>query len=410
MLGLSHSCRLEWRTMNRRTRYQQGSVQREKRRSGPDVWIFRWREIGPEGKGKQRKAIVGTVTTLLTEASALKAAQALRIDANQQTPHAESGPRTIDELVAHYRLKELAGENQGRKAFSTRAAYECYLKIWILPRWGSYRLDQVKPVAVEEWLGGIKRARATKAKIRNLMSALFHHAMRYEWVDRNPIKLVRQSAKRMTVPDVLELAELQLLLSKLDIRERTLALLDAATGLRASELLALRWRDVNFEDLELRVTRSIWHQVVGDCKTEASAKPVPMDEYMAEDLQRWRRQSPYPMLDDWVFASPSMRGKQPYWPDNLMKRYIKPIARQAGIQKNIGWHTFRHSFGTLLKANGEDVKTVQELLRHANSRITLDVYTQAVNSNKRAAQSKVVRMMVPDVGTIDSRKQALFAR
>ena len=69
-----------------------------------------------------------------------------------------------------------------------------------------------------------------------------------------------------------------------------------------------------------------------------------------------------------------------------------------GINKNIGWHTFRHSFGTLLKANGEDVKTVQELLRHANSRITLDVYTQAVNSNKRAAQSKVVRMMVPGVG------------
>ena len=64
----------------------------------------------------------------------------------------------------------------------------------------------------------------------------------------------------------------------------------------------------------------------------------------------------------------------------------------------IGWHTFRHSFGTLLKANGEDVKTVQDLLRHANSRITLDVYTKAVNSNKRAAQSKVVRMMVSNVG------------
>ena len=93
-----------------------------------------------------------------------------------------------------------------------------------------------------------------------------------------------------------------------------------------------------------------------------------------------------------------MKGKQPYWPDNLMKRYIKPVAREAGINKNIGWHTFRHSFGTLLKANGEDVKTVQELLRHANSRITLDVYTQAVTSNKRAAQSKVVRMMVSNVG------------
>ena len=121
---------------------------------------------------------------------------------------------------------------------------------------------------------------------------------------------------------------------------------------------------------------------------------------MAEDLLQWRKRSPYPMQDDWVFASPTMKGEQPYWPDNLMKRYIKPAAKKAGIDKNIGWHTF----GTLLKANGEDVKTVQELLRHANSRITLDVYTQAVGSNKRAAQSKVVRMMVPGVGQTEGDK------
>ena len=106
------------------------------------------------------------------------------------------------------------------------------------------------------------------------------------------------------------------------------------------------------------------------------------------------------MSADWVFASPPMGGKQPYWPDKFMKRYIKPVAGKAGITKKIGWHTFRHSFGTLLKANGEYIKTVQELLRPANSRITLDVYTQAVTSNKRAAQSKVVRMMVSDVGTV----------
>jgi site-specific recombinase XerD len=81
-----------------------------------------------------------------------------------------------------------------------------------------------------------------------------------------------------------------------------------------------------------------------------------------------------------------------------MKRHIQPVAKAIGIHKEIGSHAFRHSFGTLLKANGEDVKTVQELLRHAKSRITLDVYTLAVNSNKRAAQSKVVRMMVSDHG------------
>ena len=395
--------------MFRRTRYQHGSVQREKRRCGPDVWIFRWREIGSDGKRKQRKAIIGRVTDLTTEASALKAAHALRINANQQTPQAEGGPSTIAELVAHYRLKELTGESHSRKAFSTRSVYKCYLENWILPRWGGHRLDQIKPVAVEEWLDGIRRARGTRAKIRNLMSALFHHAMRYEWVDRNPIKLVRQSAKRERIPDVLELEELQLLFGKLELRERTLVLLDAATGLRASELLALRWEDVDFKALELSVTRSIWHQIVGNCKTEASVKPVPLDSYMAEDLLRWRRISPYPMPRDWVFASPTKRGKQPYWPDNLMKRYIRPAARKAGIHKRIGWHTFRHTFGTLLKANGEDVKTVQELLRHTNSRITLEVYTQAVTSLKRAAQSKVVRMMFPNMGTTRMGEQAKSA-
>ena len=378
--------------------------------SGSDVWIYRWYETGTDGTSKYRKAIVGTVATLANETSALKAAQALRIDANQQAPHAESGPRSVAELIAHYRLKELAGESKGRKAFSTRAAYECYLNRWILPRWGDLRIDQVKSVAVEEWLDSIKRAKGTRAKIRNIMSAIFHHAMRYEWVDRNPIKLVRQSAKREKVPEVLELFELQLLLSKLFVRERTLALLDAATGLRVSELLALRWSDVDFENLELNVTRSIWHQVVGNCKTEASAKPVPMDGYMAEDLLRWRRQSDYASDDDFVFASETMKGKQPYWPDNLMKRHIRPVARANGINKNIGWHTFRHSFGTLLKANGEDVKTVQELLRHANSRITLDVYTQALSTNKRAAQSKVVKMMVPNLGEMKEEKHSQNGR
>jgi len=131
--------------MNRRTRYQQGSVQREKRRSGPDIWVFRWWQSSADGKSKRRKAIVGSVLALPTEAAALKAAHALRIDANQETTQAEGGPSTIAELVAHYRLKELAGEDQGRKAFSTRAAYECYLTGWILPRWGDHRLEQVNP-------------------------------------------------------------------------------------------------------------------------------------------------------------------------------------------------------------------------------------------------------------------------
>jgi len=107
-----------------------------------------------------------------------------------------------------------------------------------------------------------------------------------------------------------------------------------------------------------------------------------------------------------------MRGST-YWQDNLMKRRIRPVAKANGINKNIGWHTFRHSFGTLLKANGEDVKAVEELLRHANSTITLDVLhavcelEQASRTEQGCKDGDFHRgHKVAGVGTSDSTKQA----
>ena len=89
------------------------------------------------------------------------------------------------------------------------------------------------------------------------------------------------------------------------------------------------------------------------------------------------------------------RGKQPVWLSTVMRDYIQPMARKLGIQKKMSWHTFRHTFSSILKGNGEDVKVVQELLRHSTSRMTLDTYTQALGPDKRAAQSKVVGMIRP---------------
>ena len=83
----------------------------------------------------------------------------------------------------------------------------------------------------------------------------------------------------------------------------------------------------------------------------------------------------------------------------ILQRGIRPAALAAGITKRIGWHTFRHTFSTLLKASGVDVKVMQELLRHANSRITLDIYTQAMSPEKREAQARVVEMFLPGAGS-----------
>ncbi len=86
--------------------------------------------------------------------------------------------------------------------------------------------------------------------------------------------------------------------------------------------------------------------------------------------------------EDWVFPSNSSRagrkrGRQPMWLETVMRYHIKPLVKELGIHTSVSWHTFRRTYATVLKATGEDVKVVQELLRHGSSRVTLDVYAQA---------------------------------
>jgi len=81
----------------------------------------------------------------------------------------------------------------------------------------------------------------------------------------------------------------------------------------------------------------------------------------------------------------------PYWPNAGMEDHVRPAARRAGIGKRLGWHTLRHTFGTLIKSQGTDVATTQALMRHANASITLDRYVQAVTPAKREAQSRIVQ-------------------
>jgi integrase len=367
-----------------RRKYQSGCLYREKRRTGPAVWVFRYRD----GQSN-RKEQVGTVEDFPSKSAAMKACEPLRANVNKET----RTPRTVAELVTHYTEKELPKDSS--KAYSTRKAYQSYFKNWIAPVWGSYRLSAVKTVAVEDWLRTLSLAPGTKAKMRNILSALFTHAMRHEWADRNPIKLVRQSAKRQSAPDVLIADELRALLSELDGPYYAMVFMAAVTGLRVSELLALKWADVDFAAQEVHLCRAIVCQHVGELKTETSEKPVPLDTALADTLLDWRGHCPYNQDTDYVFASAKKDGKQPLWPSSAMSRHIRPAALRAGIVKRVRWHVFRHSFATLLKGNGEDVKTVQESLRHADSKVTLDTYTQGLMPVKRAAQRKVSEAIVP---------------
>ena len=371
--------------IHKRNRYQQGSLTTEKRSNGPDVWVYRWREAGNVGCTVQRKRIIGTKKHYPTESAAWKALEALRLDINAES--VSSSPLTVRELAEHYIEKEL-GEACG-KTTKTCETYAQHLNDYIVPRWGSERVGDIKAFRVEEWLKSLAKADSTRAKTKAVFSVLFQHAMRYDWAGRNPIKEVRQSAKRLREPDILTPGETSALLAALPSYARTMAVVAAVTGLRRGELIGLKWEDVDFEKGMITVRRSLVDQVQGEPKTEASKRPIPLESALAFALDTWKKQTSYVESTDWIFASPFSVGRTPYWPGTVLEKVIQPAARQVGIVKTVGWHTFRRTIATWLVANGESIKTAQELMRHASPTMTLGTYAQAISGDKRIAQGRI---------------------
>jgi integrase len=220
---------------------------------------------------------------------------------------------TFEQLVEHYRLIELDLEKESeRKALQTKQTYAVYLKARIVPRWGTYRLREIKAVAVERWLGSIDDlANGAKAKIKGIMSEVFQLAIRYGWLNdgENPIFALRQSTKRKRVTEPLEVTEFRALMLKLPQKMRVIGIVAATTGLRISEVLGLKWMDIDWKTLQMDVTRSVVDGIVGKCKTETSRRPVPIDEFTTAELLAWKRETCYSEPEDWVFAQRTSSGQ-----------------------------------------------------------------------------------------------------
>jgi integrase len=379
----------------KRSRYQFGALYQEPRKHGPDVWVYRWRELDAQGKRSLRKQIVGTVQEFRSRGAAQQAVEALRIRVNKAMEGDDFAPSTIHALVEHYRLKEMPMDTHEGKTRGTKLVYNSVLNHHIVPHWGGYSLRRVTSVKVEEWLKSLASAPGTKAKIRNVMSMIFRHAIRWGWLGQheNPIVMVRVSSRRKRVPVPLTGEEFRALFAELPERERLLGMICATTGMRIGEVLGLKWEDINFAQKIANVLRSFVDGSVGRCKTEVSRQPVPLDEIVIGRLQAWRAVSLYTSAEDWIFASYQTFGKMPMWPDSLRRKILQPAARKVGIAVQVGWHTFRHTYSSLLADNGNDVKVVQELMRHAKLSTTMEVYTHARMEKKRVAQRRAVDVL-----------------
>ena len=221
--------------------------------------------------------------------------------------------------------------------------------------------------------------------------------MRWELVpyQTNPTGLVRVKdvSKRVRQPTTLTVQQFRQTLESLPEPYRTMCAVAGCVGLRVSEVLGLQWSDFDWDKHQLQIRRSWVCGRLDQPKTENSRRPIPVDLALEKVLREHRdRQLQSFQSSEWVF--PSKRTGRPWHAWTAQRRWLVRAGKKVGIE-NLGWHAFRHTYSTLLNQYGTDVKVQQELLRHADIRTTMNIYTTAVPERLRKANRRVVRLLLP---------------
>ena len=417
--GLGCQCRLnKGGTLFRRTRYQQGSLRLEERKRGSAVWVYRWWENDITGKSIRRKVQLGSLERYPNESAACAAADALRLTINNQSKRKNLQKTTVNILWEHYCREEMP-----LKEISTQDAYLVYGKNWILPRWGKppfggHQDHRGRTLATSSRSYGRDQS---QDQVRYVGCVLACRSLGVLWPQSNfigntswnggqrgPSTGVRVSAKRQKSPLVLSPEEVILGLAQLEFRDQILVFLDGALGIRQGELGALRWLDCDFNNMNFSVQHSYYWRRGGhlkSTKTEASAKLLPMHPSLKLALLEWRSLSLYNQPGDFVFPSERLKGKKPLDLASVLKKKIQPAFKRIGIT-GVGWHTFRHTVGTMLAEMGEHQLMIRDYLRHSDLHVT-NKYLQATTKSKRLAQGKLVDAILPG-GVLSGSKSTLI--
>lgn len=333
------------------------------RRGGRYVVMYRDRQ------GQQRKRSAKT----LAEARVLKAT----ITADVVRGEHASGPRLTFAQYAEEWIQGYAGRTSRGLREATRRDYSRSLERDALPFFGRMKMSEIEPRDVKRFAAEVAGRGVSRNTVRLALAplrALLATAVEDGVIRSNPAAGVRlphvpepEDADRARA---LTEAELERLIVETPAEWRPLVALLATTGLRISEALALRWRDVDLGKKRVLVRRSVNGTTFSPPKSRYGQRDVPLAEGVARALWEVRKASPRAGVDELVFGA---RDGQPLDRKNLFNRVLKPAARRAGVPW-AGFHTLRHTCATMLFRSGLNAKQVQVWLGHHSPAFTLDVY------------------------------------
>lgn len=301
-------------------------------------------------------------------------------------------------LTEHYLTADFGADAVRPKSENTTGITEHIVRDYLIPRWGEKIAEDIKPLEIQRWLKLLNTEKelawTTIAKMRGIMSRIYKVGILHELVKKNPVMHVETRCKSHYRAIVMTPAQtFNILKSLKNNLHHTLVLTCAATALRSSEILALRWADILWLEERIRISKRWANGKDGETKTEASDGYVPLHPVLANHLQLWRCQTPHKKDTDSSFKA---RGRVPLSSSIFVSDYLRPAAKKAGVQiqdgQRFGLHNLRHSLSNWLvnKAKVEP-KTVQGILRHSRIQTTLDLYTQEDSDEARGAQGEFLK-------------------
>jgi integrase len=288
-------------------------------------------------------------------------------------------------------------EHDRKRKPSTVEGYASIVRTQLLPRFGSMAIESITPAAIERWLGSLEQASSSRTKSLVLLHGIFQRARKVWGLAVNPVADVeRPPLERSGDIEVFSPEEVWALVRAAGSeRDGALYLTAAFTGLRMGELLALRWRDVDFAGSAIRVRASYYH---GHLTTPKSGKvrAVPLAPDVATALAQLGCREHWTGDDDLVFAG---EGGDHLDASALRRRY-KAALTQAGLRR-LRFHDLRHTFGTRMIAKA-DIRRVQEWMGHADIQTTMRYLHFAPRAEDAALVAEAFAVPQPADTTISS--------
>ena len=376
--------------------YQRGSLKKVSRKEG-ETWVLRYRVTNADGRRVENIATIGLVREFPKDRDAWREVD--RLGLGVRINDAPSPGRASFHFLAEHYLKADFGTDAVRpKSANTIPIVEHYVRDYLIKRFGQQIAEDIKPLEIQKWLKSLNDvnglAWTTIAKIRGLMHRIYKVGILHEHVAKNPVLHVETRSKSTYRAIIITPAQTVAILNSLSSPlHYMLVLICAATALRSSEILALRWADVHWHEGRIQISKRWAKGEDGETKTDVSDGYVPLHPILAGHLCAWQRQTPHAKETDFVFPSLRARGRKPLSSSVFVADHLRPAAKKAGVHiedgQRFGLHNLRHSLSNWLvnKAKVEP-KTVQGILRHAKIQTTLDLYTQEDSDETRAAQGE----------------------